>query len=75
MPLFFVLINSDLGGKDILEKEIKNALHKVDIEYISTYGVYDALVKINDKNEDPRSLHDKLKTIPKVHSTLILTVC
>ena len=76
MPLFFVLINSDLGGKDILEKEIKKALHKdVNFEYVSTYGVYDAVVKINDKNEDPRSLQDKLKAIPKVHSIMILTVC
>ena len=76
MSLFFVLINSDLGGEKEIEKEIKKILHKdIDFEYVACYGVYDAVIKINDKNEDPRSLQDKLKTIPKVHSIMILTVC
>ena len=76
MPLFFVLINSDLGGSDEIEKEVKKKLHNdVDFEYVACYGVYDAVVKINDKNEDPRSLQDKLKEIPKVHSIMILSVC
>lgn len=76
MSLFFILINSDLGGEKEIEKEIKKTLNKdTDFEFVPCYGVYDAVVKVNDKNEDPRSLQDKLKAIPKVHSIMILTVC
>ena len=76
MSLFFILINSDLGGEAVIEKEIRKILNKeTELEFVPCYGVYDAVVKVKDKNEDPRSLQDKLKTIPKVHSILILTVC
>lgn len=76
MPLFFVLINSDLGGEKDIENAIKKIIKKdVDYDFVNVYGVYDAVLRINDKDLDPRSLQDKLKTIPKIHSIMILTVC
>jgi len=76
MPLFFVLINSDLGGEKEIEKSIKKIIKKdIDFDFINVYGVYDAVLRIRDTDLDPRALQDKLKEIPKIHSVMILTVC
>jgi hypothetical protein len=74
MPIFYILINSDLSG----EKEIQAELQKVikdEFDFITCYGVYDAVVKIKSKNEDQKSLQEKFKAITKVQSIMILTVC
>ena len=76
MPLFYVLINSDLGGEEQMKKEIEKTLGKeVDFEVISVYGVYDVVIRVKDKTFTTRSLQDKLKTVSKIHSVMILTVC
>lgn len=74
MPLFYVLINSDVGA-DRIEKDIAKIVSKgTDFEFKKVYGVYDAVLKINDKNENARDLQDKVKSVAKVQSTMILTV-
>jgi len=74
MPLFYILINSDLGSEKVISKEIEKKLDKsTKYEFVNVYGVYDIVLKINE-NTNARELQDKLRNIPKVHSTLILTV-
>ena len=74
MPIFFVLINSDIASEK-LEKDIGKVLNKsAKFEFINCYGVYDAVLKVTDKNEAPRDLSEKIKHVNKVQSTMILTV-
>ncbi len=74
MPIFFVLINSDIASEK-LENDIGKTLNKTaKFEFINCYGVYDAVLKVTDKKEDPRGLSEKIKSLSKVHSTMILTV-
>jgi len=74
MPLFYVLINSDVGA-DRIEKDIAKVVKKgIKYEFKKVYGVYDAVLKINDSDENARDLQDKVKGITKVQSTMILTV-
>ena len=74
MPLFYVLINSDVGA-DRIEKDIAKVVKKgTAYEFQRVYGVYDAVLKINDKGENARDLQDRVKQISKVQSTMILTV-
>jgi len=74
MPTFFVLINSDLGA-DKIEKDIGKIINKgVNYQFLKVYGVYDAVLKINDNKENARELAEKIKKVSKVQSTMILTV-
>lgn len=74
MVLFYVLINSD-NYSDQIEKDIRKILSKsVKHEFQSVYGVYDGIIKIHDKNEKVREIADKIKSLPKIHSVMVLTV-
>lgn len=74
MTIFYVLINSDIAS-DKLEKQIAHVLGKdAKYEFINCYGVYDAVIKVTDKNESPRDLNDKIRNVNKVQSTMVLTV-
>lgn len=76
MSIFYVLINSDVGA-DQIEKDIVKVMSKgIEYEFKKVYGVYDAVLKIVDKKEtlNPRDLQDKVKTVSKIQSTMILTV-
>jgi len=71
---FYVLINCD-NYSDQIEKDIKKILAKnVKHEYQSVYGVYDGIIKINGTNEGIREIADKIKSLPKIHSVMVLTV-
>ncbi len=74
MPVFYVLINSDVGA-DRIEKDLMKIVKKgAKFEFQKVYGVYDAVLKINDNSESARDLQDKVKAIPKIESVMILTV-
>lgn len=74
MPVFYVLINSDIGA-DRIEKDIMKIVKKgADFEFKKVYGVYDAVLKIDDNSESARDLQDKVKAVSKVESVMILTV-
>ena len=75
MSLFFVLINNDLGADKDIRKHVEKLIDKnKHFEFTTVYGVYDAVLRINDKKENARELAEKIKLIPKVQSTMILTV-
>jgi len=69
---FYVLINTD--NEERIQKELSKVLKDVKFEYESVYGVYDGVLKIYGKNNNLREIADKIKTLPKIHSTMILTV-
>jgi hypothetical protein len=74
MAVFYVLINSDVGA-DRIEKDLTKIVKKgAKFEFQKVYGVYDAVLKINDKSESARDLQEKVKSIAKVESVMILTV-
>lgn len=71
---FYVLINSD-NYSDQIEKDITKILAKnVKLEFESVYGVYDGVIKIYGSNENVREIADKIKSLPKIHSVMILTL-
>ncbi|HMK94894.1 MAG TPA: Lrp/AsnC ligand binding domain-containing protein [Candidatus Limnocylindrales bacterium] len=72
MPKAFVLINVESGSEEEVLEQIKK-IEGVDEAYFS-YGVYDLIAKI--KAETMENLKEmvshKMRTIPKVRSTLTL---
>ena len=74
MPVFYVLINSDIGS-DRIEKDLTKIVRKgAKFEFQKVYGVYDAVLKIVDDKESARDLQEKVKSIAKVESVMILSV-
>ncbi len=69
MTLFYVLINGDTDSD--IGKEITKMFKNTEYEYSEVFGVYDLILKI--KYENVRELADKVRTMPKVRSVMILT--
>ena len=71
--VFFILINCDNYSNEI-EKDIGKILPKdVKFEFQSVYGVYDGVLKIY-MNDNMREISEKIKTLPKIHSTMVLSI-
>lgn len=74
MPRAFVLINVESGFEDNVLQELK-AISGVEEAFFS-YGVYDIITKV--KAETMEQLKDmvtkKVRTLPKVRSTLTLII-
>lgn len=74
MGFYYLLINSD-NYSDQIEKDITKILSKnVKHEFQSVYGVYDGIITIHGKNDSIRQIADKIKSLPKIHSVMVLTV-
>jgi len=79
--VFFILITCDTYS-DLIGKEISKVLPKgVKHEFQSVYGVYDAVLRIEDDSNNTddskdlyREIATRIKTLPKVHTTMVLTV-
>lgn len=73
MAEFVVLINSDVDSEQI-EKHITKVLTKeIKHEFVRVYGVFDLILKIHDVNEIGE-FADKIKSMPKIHTSMILTI-
>ena len=71
--VFYVLINTDISDEEI-EKDISKVIPKdVKFEYQSVYGVFDGVIKIYDK-KNSREIGENIKKLPKINSTMILTI-
>jgi len=71
--VFYVLINTDISDEEI-EKDISKVIPKdVKFEYQSVYGVFDGVIKIYDK-KNSREITENIKKLPKINSTMILTI-
>ncbi len=72
--VFYVLINTDISDEQI-EKDISKIIPKdVKFEYQSVYGVFDAILKIYDSRESQMKIVTNIKNMPKIQSTMILTI-
>jgi len=78
--VFFILINCD-NYSDEIEKDISKVLAKgVKHTFQSVYGVYDGVLKIEqnfndgDTKQGAREIAEKIRSLSKIHSTMVLTV-
>ena len=79
MPTAYVLLNSDLGSDETINKKAKDILESeenVKYEVQGVYGVYDIILKVTSDNSDKlRSvITNKIRKIDKVQSTLTMMV-
>lgn len=76
---FYILVTCD-NYSDLIDKDVKKILPKdVKYEFESTYGVYDAVLKIEMKSggnmkQNGREIAEKIKSLSKVHTTMVLNV-
>ncbi|MCW3994983.1 MAG: Lrp/AsnC ligand binding domain-containing protein [Candidatus Bathyarchaeota archaeon] len=74
MPKAFILLNVDSGFEDAVVKQLRE-LNVVEEAYVS-YGSYDLIAKISEKNmsELKDIITHKIRTLNHVRSTLTLMI-